>query len=96
MYGQIIDAWTTFSFLEEAFVWLYFGQGFNTDVYENVFIPIEIARKRPRQDLCFLYSPCSLVGGSTSVCGAEQYTIWLSAWMNYSERSLGEVLRYRR
>lgn len=50
---------------------LYFNQGFNIDVCfvasmsENVCILIEIAGKRPYQDMCFLFPFFPLVGGST-------------------------------
>lgn len=46
---------------------------------------------------CVFSSPL-LVGGSAflSVCRAEQYTIWLSMWMNYCAQSLRGVLRCRR
>lgn len=54
----------------ETFVRLYFSQCFNIDacfvasMSENVCILIEIAGKRPCQDMCFLFSSFSLLGGS--------------------------------
>lgn len=80
MYGQIIDAETTFSFQGK-----HFNQGFNTDmgaiasVSENVCILIEIAGRRP----CLSFFLILLWLVAQCWGGLEQYTIWLSVCMNY-------------
>lgn len=57
---------------------------------ENVCAFIEIAGESPYQDMCSLFPlfPWLVAPHFKSVCGTDQYTIWLSMWMNYSEQFL--------
>lgn len=58
-------------------------QTFNID---EVHILTEIAGKRPCQDMCVFFFPRAWWLHIYCVCAAaEQYTIWLSMWMNYCQ-----------